>query len=56
MFVAKGGDSGGNTKHMLPSPFDKPFLTNVFDDVEAVGDCLRAIFFAQQPGKKEMFV
>lgn len=51
-FVAKGGDSGWNTKYMLPSPFDKPFLTNVFDDVEAVGDGLRAIFFAQQPGKK----
>lgn len=29
------------------------FLTNVFDDVEAVADRLRALSIAQQPEKKE---
>lgn len=48
-----GGKSGGNIKDTLLSPFDKPFLTNVFDNVEAVADCLGAIFIAQQPKKKE---
>lgn len=37
----------------LPSPFDKSFLTNVFDNVEAVAGCLGAISIAQQPEKKE---
>lgn len=36
-----------------PSPFDKYFLTNVFDDVEAVADCLGAISIPQQPEKKK---
>lgn len=39
--------------YKLPSPFDKSFLTNVFDDAEAVADCLGAITIAQQTEKKE---
>lgn len=39
--------------YALPSPLDKPFLTNVFDDVEAVTDCLGGLSIAQQPEKKE---
>lgn len=33
--------------YALLSPLDKLFLTNVFDDVEAVADCLRALSIAQ---------
>lgn len=36
-------------KYMLLSPFDNAFLTNVFDDIEAVADCLAAIAIALQP-------
>lgn len=39
--------------YALPSTADKPFLTNVFDDVETVADCLRAFSIAQQPEKEE---
>lgn len=39
--------------YKLPSPFDKSFLTNVFDDAEAVADFLGAIAIAQQPEKKD---
>lgn len=36
-------------KYMLLSPFDNALLTNVFDDIEAVADCLAAIAIALQP-------
>lgn len=36
-----------------PSPFDKYCLTNVFDDVEAVADCLGAISIPHQPEKEK---
>lgn len=37
---------------MLLSPIDKAFLTNIFDDVEAVADCFGAISIAQPKSKK----
>ena len=40
-------------EYTLPSPVDKSFLTNVFDDIEVVGDCLGVVSIAQQPEKKE---
>lgn len=39
-------------KSTLPSP-PMSFLTDVFDDVDAVADCLGAVSIAQQPEKKE---
>lgn len=40
-------------KYMLLSPFNNAFLTNVFDDIEAVADCLAAIAIALQPEGRE---
>lgn len=37
---------------MLLSPIDKAFLTNIFDDVEAVADCFGAISIAQPKSNK----
>lgn len=34
---------------MLLSPIDKAFLTDIFDDVEAVADCFGAISIVHQP-------
>lgn len=39
--------------YALPSPLDELFLTNVFDNLEAVADCVGALSIAQQPEKKE---
>lgn len=39
--------------YALPSPLDKLFLTNVFDNLEAVADCVGALSIAQQPEKKK---
>lgn len=39
--------------YALPSAHDKLFLTNVFDNLEAVADCVGALSIAQQPEKKE---
>lgn len=43
---------------MLLSPIDKAFLTNIFDDVEAVADCFGVISIAHQPksNKRETMV
>lgn len=45
--------------YMLLSPFNNAFLTNVFDDIEAVADCLATITIALQPegrGKETAWV